>query len=186
MTADSPVLTVHQALEKVHILHLQKLRSQDQPWPEIEKDSDWPSACEQAGHPEKDMTYWRPAACRDELDLSGVERALELTLHPDIKAYYTAFYSGHIPAICADGGLELLQIWNQDDFERLQQNIIGHLMMKQKKRQSATVFFAVTDDDEIILSVDNATGSVWAERVGRNPHRQLADNLSEFLTSLTV
>ncbi len=50
------------------------------------------------------------------------------------------------------------------DFERLQQNLIGHILMKQKLKQAITLFFAVTDEDDIILSVNNNTGEVWAEK----------------------
>ena len=99
--------------------------------------------------------------------------------------FYTSFFSDNLPARCTDGDLELLQVWNSDDFERLQENMIGHIMAKRRKQQPETFFIGVTDDDEIIITVLNATGEVWAERVGQNPHRKLTDSIAAFITELT-
>ncbi|WP_281647049.1 SecY-interacting protein [Parendozoicomonas sp. Alg238-R29] len=174
-----------QALTQLHNSFREKNLNHSGTLPVCDKDPEWPSPCEQA-HPDLKLSYWEAVSCPDTLDFSGLETALGLKLHPDIASYYTSFYSNNIPVCCDDGNLELLQVWNRDDFDRLQQNLIGHLMMKKKRKQNPTVFFAVTDDDEIILSVLNETGEVWAERVGKNPHRKMANNLAEFLENLTV
>jgi SecY interacting protein Syd len=81
--------------------------------------------------------------------------------------------------------LSLLFAWNKDDFERLQENLIGHILMKRRLKQEETVFFAVTDEEDMIISVDNASGSVWVERVGCKPHKQLSDSLAQFISQLT-
>ncbi|WP_461538518.1 SecY-interacting protein [Spongorhabdus nitratireducens] len=152
--------------------------------PVIEFDHEWVSPCEK-GEPDTDnQVCWHPVAINDELSFASMEQALKLELHPDLKSYFASSYSDNLPAKCADGQLELLLPWNRRDFDRLQENLIGHIMMKRKLRQAITIFFAVTDDDEIILSVMNDTGEVWAERVGKEPHRKIADNLAEFIAGL--
>ena len=180
--AENPV---YFALQRFQDKFLEQHKTSHGTLPTCGKDSQWPSPCESA-HSDPELSYWQPVPNTEDLDFSGLERAMELTVHSDVSAYFTSFYSGHLRAHCTDGDLELLQVWNSDDFDRLQENLIGHLIMKRKKRQKPTIFFAVTDDDEIILSVLNETGEVWAERVGQEPHRKLADSLPEFLETLVV
>ena len=185
-------INVHTALTEFHHKFLEQYRQKHKTLPVIEHDLQWLSPCEQ-GEPQANLSFWQPVSTRQasesgsepELDFSGLEGALELTLHPDIKMIYTSFFSDNLPARCTDGDLELLQVWNSDDFQRLQENMIGHIMAKRRKRQPETFFIGVTDDDEIIITVLNATGEVWAERVGQNPHRKLADSIAAFIKQLT-
>jgi SecY interacting protein Syd len=84
-----------------------------------------------------------------------------------------------------EGPLSLIQLWNQSDFDRLIENLIGHLMAKQQARQPFTVFFATTDpDSELFLSVDNDTGKVLLEEPGKPPIREVESDLACFLDRL--
>lgn len=159
--------------------------------PTVEHDDDWPSPCEQGTTEQASSlqgeVYWQPVAIEksEELSFDNVELALELTLHDDIKTYFTLLYSESLDAHCDEGELSLLFAWNKSDFQRLQENLIGHILMKQRLKQKETVFFAVTDEEDMIISVDNEDGSVWVERVGCKPHKQLSDSLAEFISLLT-
>ena len=82
------------------------------------------------------------------------------------------------------GKLLLLMVWNSDDVKRLQENIIGHIIMKRRLKQRETVFFATTEDDDILLSVLNGSGEVFLERVGQEVSEKLADNLASFIAQL--
>lgn len=106
-------------------------------------------------------------------------------LHQDIKTFFTSVYSESFDLQSEDGKLTLLFPWSEADFERLQENIIGHILMKQKLKQPETVFFALTDQEDYILSVDNASGEVWVEQVGKVAHKKIADDLSSFISSVT-
>ena len=77
-----------------------------------------------------------------------------------------------------------MQIWNDDDAERLQQNLIGHVLMKRQLKQPETLFFALTDEEDFIVSVDNASGQVVLEQVGKPAQQVLAQDLAEFLATL--
>lgn len=154
--------------------------------PKIEQDEQWPSPCEQAETADKGSVCWQPIVIDDEqLSFDNVESALDLTLHQDIKTYFTTLYSDSLDAKCHEGELSLLFAWNYDDFQRLQENLIGHILMKQRLKQDETIFFAVTDEEDTIISIDNNTGAVWVERVGCKPHKKLADSIAEFISQLT-
>ncbi len=172
------------ALSQFHHELLALHQQQHNSLPTIEQDDDWPSPCEQ-GLAAPGISLWQPIASDNSLSFAGLESALGLTLHSDIVTFYTSFFSHHLAATCADGALELLQAWNRDDFDRLQENMIGHILAKRRNKQPETFFIAATDDDEIIVSVINDSGEVWAERIGKNPHRKLADSLPEFIAQLT-
>ena len=153
--------------------------------PSIEQDEQWPSDCEQSNTLKNGIVHWQPVIVEEQkLSFDNVESALTLTLHDDIKAYFTTLYSESLNAVCEEGELSLLFSWNYDDFQRLQENIIGHILMKQRLKQGETIFFAVTDEEDTIISIVNDTGEVWVERVGCNPHKKLANSVAEFITQL--
>ena len=149
-------------------------------------DAEWPSPCEIEGSRSGDEIGWQPVKRDQPGDFANVEEALDIELHPSIKAYYGHFFSGELQLAHAKGPVFLLQVWNEDDFANLQQNLIGHIMMKRQLRQDITLFFALTDLEEQMISIVNETGEVWLENVGKPPHLKLADTMAEFLGLLKV
>ena len=115
-----------------------------------------------------------------------MEDGLEITLHPDIKVFYTEFWSESLFAKSNGENYELLQVWNEQDFAILQENLIGHVLMKRRLKQAETLFIGLTDEDDIIVSVDNASGQVVLEQVGQEPHKILANSLPDFISALVV
>ena len=164
--------------------YLQAYQDRFEHLPITHKDEDWTSPCEQGVHDEK-FSLWQPIKMAQVLTFDNVEAALEVKLHADIKDYFTTIYSDSLDASCVEGDLSLLFAWSEKDFARLQENIIGHILMKTKLKQKLTIFFALTDDDDYIISLDNDTGSVWVEKVGREPHKKVAETLAEFMSQLT-
>ena len=152
--------------------------------PLVEVDENWPSPCIIQPFDEQ-LNEWQPQDIEQELTFNNVEQALAIELHPDIRQYFTTIFSENIAATCEHGELSLLFAWSEGDFSRLQENIIGHILMKQRLKQEITVFFAVTDEEDMIVSVDNNTGAVWVERVGCQPHKKLAESLAEFLNNVS-
>ena len=164
--------------------YTQQYQQKYQHLPVIENDDDWPSPCLSNAH-DDNHSYWSPVVIDEDLSFSNVEEALSLKFHQDIKTYFTSVYCESIDAKCTHGELSLLFAWSAKDFERLQQNIIGHILMKRKLKQAETVFFALTDDENYILSVINETGEVWVERVGCEPEKKIADSIADFIGELT-
>lgn len=128
---------------------------------------------------------WQPVVQQTPASFSNVEQALELTLHNDITQFYASYYGAGLAAQHARGKLMLLMVWNAADLARLQENIIGHILMKRRLKQRETVFFATTEDDDILLSVLNSSGEVYLEHVGQEVSEKLADDLAEFISQLS-
>ncbi len=163
---------------------LARVRADTGGLPRQEYDPAWPSPC-QVGPPDADgMIQWRPVARDLSADFSGLARALEAPVHPDFQAYYGSYWCDSFEVQAPDGGLTLLQVWNQADFERLIGNLLGHALAKQKARQPLTLFFACADEDDLFLSLENHSGRILLERPGHKPLRELAPDLAAFLGRL--
>ena len=181
-------MSVQSALENF-VSHYQRS------YPELTEiyDSQWRSPCESA-QPFTDGTGvtripWQPlkrgldTATTD--DFTGLENALEVTIHPDIKAYYGSYWSGGLEAEAPQGHVSLILLWNPEDAERLIANLIGHAMAKRRAHRPLSLFFACTEiDSELILSVENTTGHVLLEKPGHKPVEVVADNLAAFIDTL--
>ncbi|WP_394221859.1 SecY-interacting protein [Alteromonas gracilis] len=148
-------------------------------------DSAWPSLCYEDTAQDGEFVRWSPKRQSPPLSFTNVEEALSLTLNSDYCQYFTRYYSDNLKAMAPQGQCELLQVFNSEDFERLQQNLIGHLLMKQRLKQTPTLFFGLTDEDDFILSVINESGEVALEQVGREPSQILAPSLAAFVEQLT-
>ena len=150
----------------------------------------WPSVCYSADKSvdqmqEGELVQWRPVRQNTNLSFSNVEEALSLSLDSQYCEYFTRYFSNNMQAKAAQGACELLQVWNEEDFERLQQNLIGHLLMKQRLKQSPSLFFGLTDEEDFILTVINDTGEVALEQVGKPAQEILAPTLAHFIAQLS-
>lgn len=141
-----------------------------------------PSPC--AVDEDDQQVYWQPRAPADRLTLDGVERALELRLRPEAWAFYGSQLAGDMLASFEDQRVELLQIWSDADGIRIQENLIGHLLMQKRLKLAPTVFIATTESELTLVSMSNLTGEVLLEDIGSRRARVLSANLVDFLTSL--
>lgn len=152
--------------------------------PTQKHDPAWLSQC-QVGEPDADgFIFWRPRERDTVADFGGLERALDVEIHPDVKSFYGSHWGSVMALEAAEGGVTLIQIWNDDDFDRLVENILGHAMAKQSIPAPLTIFIACTDEGEHMLSVDNETGRVVLEEPGSLPIRQISPSVAEFLDRL--
>lgn len=152
---------------------------------QIEHDPEWGSPAETGAIDEQGLIAWHPTLQPAGNSLSALTEGLGVKPNGELENYYCRYFSDNLDACAPKGNLQLLLPWNQDDFVRLQQNLIAHLMMKQRLRQEATLFFALTDEEDFILSVLNRTGEVVLEQVGKEPQETLAGSLNEFVAQLS-
>ncbi len=148
---------------------------------------EWSSLCQQ-GKPflsedMQDSIYWQPILKKSTQDMQGLEKALEIKLHPDISTFFCRYWSEQIDAIFEQGNLSLLFVWNETDMQRLIENQLGHAFHKICNKQNLTFFIACTDADYII-SVENQSGQVVLERPGYAIEKILSPNLTQFINEL--
>lgn len=151
---------------------------------QIDYDSEWHSECVQNPPENGQVAQWRPILQGTVNTFAAMAEALELSIPIEFELLFTRYWSEHLDATAEQGDLTLLQVWNQDDFERLQQNLIGHVLMKRRLKQPETLFFAVTDQEDFIISLEHHSGHVVVEQVGKKPHIKLADSLLAFIQTL--
>jgi len=151
-------------------------------------DKDWKSPCfqtqELANIDDGEEIQWRPVLHHKARSLANLEEALEITIPIEFQQLFCRYFSHDLNAKADHGSLTLLQVFNEEDFERLQKNLIAHVLMKRRLKQPDTLFFALTDEEDYILSIALETSAVMLEKVGKVPHREIAPNLSDFIASL--
>lgn len=127
---------------------------------------------------------WRPFVRPESGSMHNLEKALEIAIHEDIGLLFGRYFSLDLNAKTSRGALVILQALNESDYERLQKNLIAHVLMKRKLKQPETLFFALTDEEDVVLSVLPETSAVVLEVIGQ-PHKEvIAPSLSEFIETL--
>jgi SecY interacting protein Syd len=150
----------------------------------IEYDEQWPSVCYQEHKEPGSLVKWQPMAQHETQDWQNLASALELDLHESVSQFFQTFWSHHLKAMHSNGPIELIQVWNAEDAQRLQQNMVGHILMKRRLKHPETLFFALTEQEDVILSVENQTGAVVVEHLGKKPTQIIAEDLASFINSL--
>lgn len=128
-----------------------------------------------------ETVYWQPRPFTLTADLSAVERALDISIRPEAHAFYTTQFAGDMPGCWEGLNFTFLQPWSEDDFTRVQENLIGHLVTQKRLRLSPTLFIATLDSETEIIALCNVTGEVIVETLGRRERRILAPGLAYFL-----
>ncbi|HHG8772749.1 TPA: SecY-interacting protein [Raoultella planticola] len=141
-----------------------------------------PSPCISAT--EGDAIFWQPQPFSLAQNISAVERALDIVVQQPIHSYYTTQFAGDMTARFAAETMTLLQTWSPDDFQRVQENLIGHLVVQKRLKLSPTLFIATLDSELDVISVCNLSGEVVKETLGTRQRTTLSPSLASFLTQL--
>lgn len=142
-----------------------------------------PSPCIVATRDEQ--VLWLPQPFDDVASLANVERALDISLRDEASAYFTCQLAGDMAARFGELELCLIQVWSEEDFIRLQENLIGHLVTQRRLKLSPTLFIATTHSEMDMVSLCNLTGEVILEHFGTQKREALAESLEAFLLHLT-
>lgn len=143
---------------------------------------EWSAPC-YAGDVRYGLVPWQAVLQQPTTDFSGVEQGLECTLDTQLKAFYQGYFAADLYLSFDNQPIVLSQVMCVEDVERLQRNLIAHVLMKRRLGQPVTLFLGTSDvSEDLIISVDNATGEVGLEYVGKPQHAVLTHNVAEFLT----
>lgn len=133
---------------------------------------------------ENESVFWLPQPFGAEPSLANVERGVNISLREEAVSYFTAQYAGDMAARFGELELSLIQVWSDEDFVRLQENLIGHLVTQRRLKLSPTLFIATTDSEMEMVSLCNLTGEVVLEHFGTAKREILAASLALFLEKL--
>ncbi|MDA9556223.1 SecY-interacting protein [Vibrio sp.] len=136
-------------------------------------------------HRYPDYVEWQPVEHNQTYGLMNVEQGMGIELDETIKSFYSLQFSADMDASFEGNALTLLQIWNEDDYAQLQENILGHLVTQKRLKLKPTVFIGTIDAELDVISVCNLTGEVILETLGTDKRRVLSANLANFLAALT-
>jgi len=174
--------SVAEALFAFSQRYLDAYQAEHQHLPENTELVDWVSPCVEQKLSQS--VYWKPVAREVVADFKNVENGIEIALHEDIHAFYGSQFSADMEVTWNDNWLNLLQVWSDEDFERLQENILGHLVMQRRLKQKPTVFIATTEDEMEVVSICNLTGNVILETLGTDKRQVLSEDVAGFLQQL--
>lgn len=173
---------VQQALASFSARYCEAWRQQRGSLPVSEEYIGISSPCIVSTHP--DAVEWQPQPFTPEDSLGAVEKALDIVIQPDAHAFLCKPVRWRHGRAHDELALTLLQAWSQDDFRRVQENLIGHLVTQKRLKLSPTVFIATLDSELDVISLCNLTGEVVRETLGTRKRRVLAPSLSAFLNQL--
>ena len=145
-------------------------------------DENRPSPCR---YDVEDPERWRPWSRPQPVSLQNIASALECEFHPAIHDYYGHGFAGPLTASFKGLAVTLVQSWNEEDFERLQQNLVAHVLMLRRLKLPITLFLATVPDESRVISLDNETGEVVLEQLGQKKRWVLAESLPAFLQRLS-
>lgn len=131
-----------------------------------------------------EVVYWLPQPFIGSDKLEKVEKAMGIVIRPELHDYFSTQYAGDMQVCFNDIHFSLIQIWSEEDFIRLQENMIGHLVTQKRLKLTPTLFIGTTDSEKDIISVCNVSGEVILETFGQKKREVLAENLSIFLSKL--
>ena len=164
--------------------HQQLWQSTHQTLPTQAFDAEWVSPCQVGDIIEQQIT-WKALVRDKKVTLNNIEEALEVTLHPSIEDLFCSAYSEHITCEFEGHPIELIQVWNEQDFLILQENMIAHFMMQKRLKKPASMFIATCSDEMQVISILNETGQIQLETLGKKQESVLAESLADFLSKLT-
>ncbi|MEI6898133.1 MAG: SecY-interacting protein [Psychromonas sp.] len=171
------------ALDDLFTRHAKIWQDEKQSLPQQQFDEQWLSAC-QVDKLDAQLITWSPVERETTLDFANIEEALDVSLHPTITALFCSYYADGIPCLFDGHPIDLIQVWNEADFNLLQENMIAHFMMQKRLKQPASMFIASCSDEMQVISILNETGEVQLETLGKKQESILAPSLADFLDRL--
>jgi len=157
-------------------------REQRGSWPQSEELYGIPSPCIISSV--DSYVTWQPKPFTLKQNVNSVEQAMDIVVQPAVHTFYTTQFAGDMSARLGEERLTLLQTWSEDDFLRVQENLIGHLVTQKRLKLSPTLFIATLDSELEVISLCNLSGEMIKETLGTRKRTVLAPGLAAFLDQL--
>ncbi|SEL15560.1 SecY interacting protein Syd [Kosakonia sacchari] len=151
-------------------------------WPQSEELHGIPSPCIISSTDE--YVIWQPQPFSAQPNVNPIEQAMEIVVQTPVHTFYTTQFAGDMHARLGALPLTLLQTWSEEDFLRVQENLIGHLVTQKRLKLSPTLFIATLDSELDVISLCNLSGEVVQETLGTRQRTVLAPSLADFLNRL--
>jgi len=175
--------TVKIALQDLFTRHAKIWKDEKGTLPQQAFDATWESSC-QVEKLSDALITWSAVARDNKVNLDNIESALDIKLDASIATLFCSFYADGIPCLYDGHPIDLIQVWNEEDFNLLQENMIAHFMMQKRLKKPASMFIATCSDEMQVISILNETGEVQLETLGKKQEAILAPNLATFLEQL--
>jgi SecY interacting protein Syd len=137
----------------------------------IEYDPEWLSPCIIFPPDADGMVLWKPSPIEPPVQFS------DIPLHPDLKAFYGAFWGGTVDGHYSGETVLVRVAWNSQELAIIQAVISTQIA------ERLPVSIAITGSDWY-FGVDNDTGKVWLCEPGHPPLRQVSSSITTFLTKI--
>ncbi|MGP3593436.1 SecY-interacting protein [Vagococcus sp. WN89Y] len=151
-------------------------------WPQSEELYGIPSPCIISSM--DGYVVWQPKPFTLKQNVNPIEQAMDIVVQPAVHAFYTTQFAGDMSARFGEETLTLLQTWSEEDFLRVQENLIGHLVTQKRLKLSPTLFIATLNSELDVISLCNLSGEVIKETLGTRKRTVLAPDLATFLGQL--
>lgn len=171
------------ALDTLLTRYLNLFQTTEKGLPFVQFDQPWHSDCVIEPGENESSYFWKPLKRVQVFSFNDLEKALELTFHPDIHTFYGSFWSNGICVERHDINFNLIQIWNEEDEQRFKENLLGHAFAKIKSKLPLSFFIGCTNGNEVIC-LEQESGNIVLEKPGYKGHSVLANDLETFLISL--
>jgi SecY interacting protein Syd len=132
----------------------------------------------------EDWIQWRPVPRSSQEEVLELERELGLQFHPTLKDLWGSYWFADVGGRFNDRFVELDGVYPGHGGFGLRETLVGYQRAHQGRLDKIPV--GLESRVDLLLVVDNATGSVEIEDYERRTFEPLAGSLAELITGLSL
>ena len=130
------------------------------------------------------VALWQSKERVTSVTLTNLSSALSVHIPDPFQTFYTTQFSAPLQFTSSWGEGELLQCWDDDDFDALQKNLIQHVLMKRRLKMPDTFFIGLMDAPDQLIVMTEQSEAVYLEHLGQKELVKLSENLEIFLQTI--
>lgn len=130
------------------------------------------------------VALWQSRMRETSTTLDNLSNALAVNIPESFQTFYTTQFSAPMQFTSSWGEGELLQCWDDDDFDALQKNLIQHVLMKRRLKMPDTFFIGLMDAPDQLIVMTEHSEAIYLEHLGQKELVKLSENLESFLQTI--